>query len=117
LKPNGVLVILVPAFSWLNNALDTELGHFRRYTRKSLIRLLSGSSLRVTRSRYFNLAGMPAWWYSGSVRRNKTIRPGQVALFNRLVPVFRLLDRLVSGKIGLSVIAVGVNAPSNHHPK
>ncbi len=115
LKPNGRLVILVPAFSWLNNPLDKELGHYRRYTKSSLSRLLTNSSLLITRTRYFNLAGMPAWWYSGAVRRNKTIHPGQVALYNKLVPVFRMLDRLVAGKIGLSVIAVGSknNNPNN----
>jgi 2-polyprenyl-3-methyl-5-hydroxy-6-metoxy-1,4-benzoquinol methylase len=109
LKPEGVLVILVPAFSGLYNNLDRELGHFRRYTKKSLTRLLMGSRLRVNSTRYFDVAGIPAWWYSGSIRGKKIIGPGQVSLYNKLVPVFRLLDRLVAAKIGLSVIITASN--------
>lgn len=110
LRPGGRLIVLVPAFQWLNNSLDKELGHFRRYTKNSLAALLTGAGLRVARMRYFNAAGIPAWWYSGSVRHNRIIHRHQVALYNKLVPVFRLIDKLVLHQAGLSVVAVAVNA-------
>lgn len=110
LRPGGRLIVLVPAFQWLNNSLDKELGHYRRYTKKSLAALLTGAGFRVTRMRYFNLAGIPAWWYSGSVRHKRMIYPQQVTLYNKLVPVFRLMDKLVLHQAGLSVVAVAVHA-------
>ncbi len=37
LEPRGVLAITVPAASWLWSDLDTALGHFRRYGKRSLL--------------------------------------------------------------------------------
>jgi hypothetical protein len=39
LKPGGLALITVPAFSSLFSGHDRALGHFRRYNRKSLQRL------------------------------------------------------------------------------
>ena len=106
LKAGGNLVILVPAGQWLYNRFDKELGHFRRYTRKTLKALMS-PHIQLLHTQYFNAAGMPGWFISGKILRKKTIPKGQMKLFNKLVPVFRLLDRLIANGIGLSVIAAG----------
>lgn len=40
LKPGGVLIITVPANQWLFSDFDISIGHYRRYSRKSLRKLL-----------------------------------------------------------------------------
>jgi hypothetical protein len=36
MEPGGHLVVTVPALQWAFSSWDTELGHYRRYSKKSL---------------------------------------------------------------------------------
>ena len=108
LKRGGRMVILVPACQWLYNQFDQSLEHFRRYNTTSLEHLFKQNDLQIARSHYFNLAGMPGWFVSGALLKKKTIPAGQMQLFNMLVPMFRIADRCVFNKIGLSVLVEGV---------
>jgi len=112
LKPGGLLIILVPAFQVLYNGFDKELEHFRRYTRRSVKNLLRTQGLEVVTSWYFNLAGILGWFVSGALLGKKVLPAGQLTLFNRWVPLFRLADRLTFNSAGLSVIIVGKKLPS-----
>jgi SAM-dependent methyltransferase len=107
LKPGGNLIILVPAYQWLFNDFDKELEHYRRYTRKRLESLFISCNLSISNSRYFNAAGIPGWFISGKMQHHKIIPTGQIRLFNRLVFLFRLFDKLICNSFGLSVITVG----------
>jgi SAM-dependent methyltransferase len=111
LKKGGHFIMLVPAYPSLYNRFDKELGHFRRYTRAGLSELVA-KYFELKICRHFNLAGIAGWWMSGAVLKNKIIPSSQMRLFNTLVPVFKVADRLVSGKAGLSVWAVGINNKS-----
>ncbi len=48
LKPGGLLLISVPAYQWLFSNFDLQIGHFRRYSRKTLLTLLSESRFQKT---------------------------------------------------------------------
>ncbi|MBN8854802.1 MAG: hypothetical protein BGO55_20135 [Sphingobacteriales bacterium 50-39] len=106
LKPGGRVVILVPAWPSLYNQLDKGLEHYRRYSSAALRQLLSGP-FKVTEIKYFNLAGIGGWWLTGTLFRRKAIGEGRAKLYNRLVPLFRLADKLSSYRMGLSLVAVG----------
>lgn len=107
LRPGGRLVVLVPAYNFLYNAFDEHLGHYRRYDRKSLSRLLSNQGFDLLHTHYFNAAGIAGWWFSGVVLGKKKLPGGQLALYNKLVPLIRLGDMVTMRRIGLSIIAVG----------
>ena len=107
LKPNGHLIILVPAFQFLYNRFDKELEHFRRYSKKSLNKIFLDTGFQIQSSKYFNLAGILGWYISGSVLKKKTIPGGQMALYNALVPLFKIVDKVISNAAGLSVVTVG----------
>jgi SAM-dependent methyltransferase len=108
LRDKGKLVILVPAIPALFNSLDRELGHFRRYTPGGLRELLESAGLRSTGVRYLNAAAIPGWWFSGNLLHRKNISASQLYWYNRLVPIFRILDRLVCPFTGISLISVGI---------
>lgn len=110
LRAGGQMIILVPAYRWLYNEMDRDLGHFRRYSRKRLARLLSSQGLEVVHTRYFNAAAITGWWISGSLLRRRKLKRGAVRLYNAFVPLMRLVDRLTAFRIGLSVIAVARKA-------
>ncbi|MGE0201169.1 MAG: class I SAM-dependent methyltransferase [Candidatus Melainabacteria bacterium] len=62
LKPGGFLVMTVPAFSCLWGKNDVQGGHYRRYTRETLLNVLEAMPLRVVRCHYFFSAlFLPAW--------------------------------------------------------
>lgn len=106
LAPGGHLILLMPAYQGLYNGLDKGLGHHRRYTRQTMSDLLS-IRFEVVRTWHFNLAGIFGWFFFGTVLRGKTITKGQMNIYNRLVGLFRLADKMTFRLIGLSVIGVG----------
>lgn len=61
LKPNGHLIITVPAYQWMWGVQDEVSHHFRRYTMRSVIKLVKDhSSLLVLKKTYFNTFLFPA---------------------------------------------------------
>jgi 2-polyprenyl-3-methyl-5-hydroxy-6-metoxy-1,4-benzoquinol methylase len=107
LSETGRLILLVPALTWLFNQLDKDLGHFRRYSKKNLVMKIEQSHFRILDLTYFNLFGMLGWFFNGSILRRRMLPTNQVKLFNRLVPLFRSLEKITSNWIGQSLIVVG----------
>jgi len=103
----GHLIILVPAWQLLYNGFDKELEHFRRYTRHSISDVFQSQHLKILKTWYFNLAGILGWFVSGTILRKKTLPAGQLSFYNKLVPFFRVADRITFNQVGLSVIIVG----------
>ncbi len=110
LKPGGTMVILVPAYQALYNQFDVALEHYRRYNRKQLVDLFKSAEMEVTHSQYFNMAGIAGWFVSGNILRKKVIPTGQMKLYNALVPIFKIVDKVIMNNIGLSVIVEGKKA-------
>jgi 2-polyprenyl-3-methyl-5-hydroxy-6-metoxy-1,4-benzoquinol methylase len=105
LKPGGQMTILVPAYQSLYNDIDISLEHFKRYTKKTLGQLM-GEFAPIKKTFYFNATGILAWWISGKLFRHKTIPAGEMKLYNTFVPVFKIVDKMIFNKVGLSVICV-----------
>lgn len=107
LKKGGQLIILVPAYQRLYNRFDKELEHYRRYNQISLNQLFTKAQFSIVHEQYFNAAGVLGWFISGSLLNNKSIPAKQMKFYNTLVPIFKLVDKILLNKIGLSVITVG----------
>ena len=54
LKPGGKFIMTVPAHQWMWSAHDVVNHHKRRYSKRSLRRLIEGSPLKLDRVGYFN---------------------------------------------------------------
>lgn len=109
LVPGGRAVILVPALESLYGEMDRELGHFRRYTRRTLRQAFERSGLRVQHLSWFNRVGTFGWWLNARVRRAKRIPIDQLKKFDAMVPLFRF-ERFLPLPFGQSLIAVGTPA-------
>jgi len=107
LSVDGHLVLLVPAYNWLYNSFDRALGHYRRYSRKSLMELMQGEGFEILQTTYFNTMGILGWWFSGNILKKEILPKNQLNLYNKLIPLMQLADIITLHKIGLSVIAVG----------
>jgi SAM-dependent methyltransferase len=108
LTPGGVLIVFVPAFALLFSRMDREAGHFRRYQRDALGRLIEASGFQLRRIGYLNAVGFFGWlvnkWLDSAVDSVATNL--QVTLYDRLVPLFRRVDRLLPF-FGQSLLAIG----------
>ncbi len=51
--------------------------------------------------------GILGWYISGKLQKNKTFPEGQMKLYNNMVPLFKIIDKIFLNSIGLSVITVG----------
>jgi 2-polyprenyl-3-methyl-5-hydroxy-6-metoxy-1,4-benzoquinol methylase len=109
LVKGGHLIILVPAYQSLYNQFDKALEHYRRYTKKSLNPLFNASGLEIIHSQYFNAVGIAGWYVSGKLQKNESIPKGQMGLYNKLVPIIKVADKVIFNAFGLSVITVGKN--------
>jgi hypothetical protein len=102
LKPGGKLVVYVPACPFAYGSLDRALGHYRRYTPEGLAALLEGAGLQTPRPAYMNFFGLFGWTINGRFLRRERLSHRQLAVFERLMSLFRLED-LVQLPIGLGV--------------
>jgi SAM-dependent methyltransferase len=106
LNPGGHLVILAPAHPWLFSPFDEAVGHFRRYTRASLLDL-GPPGTRVVLARYLDSVGLLASLANRAVLRKPLPTLRQVRTWDRyLVPCSRVLDPMLGYSVGKTVVVV-----------
>jgi hypothetical protein len=106
LEPGGHAIILVPQHPGLFSPTDRTLGHERRYTAEDVRDKLERAGFEVVHQQDFNRLGALGWFVSGKLLRRTHLSPGQMRMFNRILPVARLVEHL-SAWPALSTIAVG----------
>ncbi|MEZ4799314.1 MAG: methyltransferase [Flavobacteriales bacterium] len=102
LRTGGKLVVLVPAYQSLYNDFDKELGHYRRFTKNTLKNYIP-QNLELLKISYFNAVGILGWYVSGSILKKKEIDKGSMRLYNRMMPIIKLVDSIIFRQVGLSV--------------
>jgi SAM-dependent methyltransferase len=105
LVPGGAFTLLVPCHPLLMSPFDRAIGHYRRYTRRSLRKKLEAAEFRVERLRRSNPVGALGWLLFNTLLRSTALRG--VGFYDRLVPLLARLDRVVEFPVGLSLVAVG----------
>ena len=73
-RPAGTLLLTVPAFSWLWGNVDRLGDHYRRYTRKELLRKVAGAGFSVQFVGFFNFLLFPP---IAAIRLLARLLPGQ----------------------------------------
>lgn len=112
LKPGGRAIVLVPCGQEIFGTLDTALGHFRRYSREDLKEKMERIGFDVDNVLEFNRISRPAWFVSGRLMKRTALNPGQLRLFDKLVWLWRLIDRMLPWG-PTSVIGIGLKKASS----
>jgi len=107
LPKGGKVIVLVPAFKALYNVLDKELGHFRRYGKKELRQKLIRNGFHLRQINFFNPLGVMGWFINGSLLRRRLLPVWQVKVFNKIVPFYIRMEKIIPPLWGQSLIAVG----------
>lgn len=112
LAPLGHLVVLVPAFQSLYCPFDRDIGHFRRYSRKQLIRVGPQGS-RIVKAHYLDSIGCCLSMANKLFLRSNLPTPNQIAFWDRrVVPLSRFADKALSRFLGRSVVAIWQFSPT-----
>lgn len=114
LVPGGRLALLVPAHASIHGAFDDAVGHYRRYGKRQLRRLLEASGFIVDRLHFFNMLAVLPWWVNGRLLRRDYLPSGQTSLADRLVPLLRY-ERLIGPPFGISLIALATSSGLSPH--
>jgi len=104
LRPGAPLVLIVPAHPRLFGSLDLSYGHRRRYTAGGLREMIEGAELSVVDLYHFNLLGVLGWWTKGR-RPGGRISARSMAAYDRMLALWRPLERLARPPWGLSLVA------------
>jgi len=106
LKPGGHLIVMVPAMHILYGSLDRAFGHYRRYHKSEMLRLMKHVQLDVVRNVYVNVAGMLGWFIYGRILKHQQLPQQLCSRFNLVLPLLKL-ERPFAHFAGLSLITVG----------
>lgn len=112
LRPGGKLVVYVPAMEILYSAMDAKVGHYRRYRRTQLNRILRNAGLDIVESRYCDPIGFFATLaYKILGPGDGTLDPRSVELYDRVVfPLSKALHILTGKFFGKNVLVVATKS-------
>jgi SAM-dependent methyltransferase len=110
LKAGAKLIILSPAHAWLFSPFDAAIGHYRRYTRKTLL-AATAPGLALERVLYLDACGLLASLGNRLLLRQDLPTLKQILFWDRvLVPMSRWVDPLCRFQVGKSILAVWTKA-------
>ena len=109
LAPEGRVIIFVPAFEFLYSKFDLKIGHYRRYRKQSLTRLLSNAGYSIKEISYFNFFGFFAWLIMARGLRINPTKSKIVKIVDiLLIPTFKRLEKIITPPFGQSLFVVAV---------
>lgn len=102
LRPGGRLTVYVPACRLLLTSMDRKVGHVRRYSRKELIKKLSGNGFEVTTSSHVDSLGFLATLvYKWIDTKDGSLNPEVIRFYDRWIfPFSRFFDTLLHPVLG-----------------
>jgi SAM-dependent methyltransferase len=106
LRPGGFLIVLAPAHQFLYTPFDAAIGHFRRYSARSLA-AAAPRQLQVERVFYLDSVGLLASLANRLLLRSAMPTAGQLRFWDGvLVRLSRLADPLLGHAVGKTVVGV-----------
>ena len=104
-RPGGHIVVVSPAHMWLFSEFDKRIGHLRRYNKDSLRKLKPEGYLEQNLTYLDSIGSLLSL---GNVLAFRQTMPtkAQILTWDRLcIPVSQLVDPLLMGTIGKSILA------------
>ncbi|HSW97485.1 MAG TPA: class I SAM-dependent methyltransferase [Candidatus Saccharimonadales bacterium] len=108
LQKGGKIILLVPAKKFAYTEFDRLLGHHRRYEKEKLKKLTEKSGFITEKIYYFNFVGLWSWILRSKMEKSHSLKPYQVAIFDKIVPYLKVIEKVIPVPVGVSLILVGV---------
>ena len=104
----GYLLIFVPALQTLYGAIDKQVGHYRRYSKKYLTDLLENKlDMKIIKIKYFDIVGVLPWYILSCVLKLTGQNPTTVKIYDKfVVPVMSRIEKHLPMPIGKNIYAI-----------
>jgi SAM-dependent methyltransferase len=107
LSVGGKLILFVPASKLLYGSLDKNLGHYRRYNRPEINKMLEKNGFKILKSKYINLIGFFSWFLYSRILRKKTVKVDRILLYDKLfVPIASMIEKCIQPPFGQSLLVI-----------
>ncbi len=107
LKKGGHLIILVPAFNWLYNEFDKNIGHYRRYNKEMLNALAKDTEMSKVKLEYYDCLGLFASVVNKLFLKKPVPSPENIRLWDKnLIPLSKIIDPIIFRLFGKSLIGI-----------
>lgn len=107
LKQNGKALILVPAHQSLYNNIDRKVGHYRRYSKKTLLELIDKTNFQIDDVYFYNASGILGWILSGNILQKDEIEEDTYTIYDKMIPLIKIIEKyLLFRSIGISLIVI-----------
>lgn len=103
---HGKLILLIPAMSKIYGSLDKDLGHYRRYDKKEIIKKMEKVGFEIIHSEYINMLAVIGWYLNSRILKRKTVSSSNMILFNLSVSLLKI-ERYLKFNWGISLFVVG----------
>ena len=108
--PDAHLIIFSPALEFLYGELDRVSGHWRRYSRPSLLAAVENAGYEVRQTRYVDLLSIAPYWLSNRVLKRNSIGDMSIDIYDRYyVRAARLLHKAVRSPLGKSLMCIATD--------
>ncbi|MGA0392470.1 MAG: class I SAM-dependent methyltransferase [Rhodospirillales bacterium] len=112
LRPDGYLLLYVPALPFLYSRFDQIYGHFRRYTRHNLRQTLETAGFRIEGLHYMDVLSILPWYVLNTLGGQAKLNPSAVSLYDNIgVPATKFIEKLFPFPFGKNLIAVTQSQP------
>jgi len=107
LKIGGSLIILSPAYPVLYNPFDKAIGHYRRYSKKTLRAIVPSLEFKEEKLYYLDVASMLLLLLNKAFLKKKYPSGNDIWIWQTFfLPVSKILDRVFSNTAGKSIIGI-----------
>ena len=106
LRQEGYIIVLAPAHQWLYSPFDHEIGHFRRYNRKSLP-TIDSSLLSLVKIKYLDSVGLLASLTNRLLLKKNMPTNANIRLWDGyMIPMSKIVDPLFGYMFGKTILAI-----------
>jgi hypothetical protein len=106
LSPNGRLIVLSPAFSFLYSSFDRSIGHYRRYN-KEMFQGLTPRGCKAEKLMYLDSLGMATSLVNRFILSQAVPTLRQILFWDqRIIPIAKRFDRLIHYRFGRSLLGI-----------
>jgi len=107
-RSGGQVIFWVPAFQCIWTAMDERVGHYRRYTKKTISQAFQKAGFTLQDVYYQDSVGFfLAFLFKYVGRKDGRVNPTFLKLFDKVVfPISRFFDRFLKSFFGKNVVVI-----------
>ncbi len=106
INKNGHIVIFVPALQFLYSDFDRSIGHFKRYYKSELKKLVLQSGFKVIECKYFDSVGIIPWFIFMKVMRFSLNHKNALCYDKLIVPWLKRIEKISAPPIGKNLLLI-----------